>query len=334
MENFTFLGEEEISIEILRQTDSITLHSVELEILKAEIMQGRKILPAKVFYNTKEETVNFKFAEKISEGEAALKISFKGILNDKMRGFYRSKYYLDGKIHHMGVTQFESTDARRAIPCFDEPTLKAVFEVSLKIPSDRTAISNTLESEIIEHESGFKTVRFTPSPEMSSYLLAFIVGHFEYIEKKTKEGVLVRVFVTPGKLKQAEFALDVAARTISFYSNYFGIPYPLPVLDLIAIPDFAAGAMENWGLLHTEKLLFLSIRWKLQHITNNGLPWSLRMNWRINGLETWSQWSGGLIYGLMKGSPLIWSMLLLINYFRSGKYGRSLFSSSRAEGFL
>ena len=93
----------------------------------------------------------------------------------------------------------------------------------------------------------FKTVRFTPSPEMSSYLLAFIVGHFEYIEKKTKEGVLVRVFVTPGKLKQAEFALDVAARTISFYSNYFGIPYPLPVLDLIAIPDFAAGAMENWG---------------------------------------------------------------------------------------
>ncbi len=247
LENFTFSGEEEISIEVLRETNSITLHAVELEIFKAEIMQGRKILPAKIFYNIKEETVSFKFAEKISQGKGTLKIFFKGILNDKMRGFYRSKYHLDGKIHHMGVTQFESTDARRAIPCFDEPSFKAVFEVSLKIPSDRTAISNTLESEIIEHESGFKTVRFTPSPEMSSYLLAFIVGHFEYIEKKTKEGVLVRVFVTPGKLKQAEFALDVAARTISFYSNYFGISYPLPVLDLIAIPDFAAGAMENWG---------------------------------------------------------------------------------------
>lgn len=247
LENFTFSGEEEISIEILRKTNSITLHAAELEILKAKIIQGRKILSAKVFYNIKEETVSFKFAEKISQGKGTLKISFEGILNDKMRGFYRSKYHLDGKTHHMGVTQFESTDARRAIPCFDEPSIKAVFEVSLKIPSDRTAISNTLESEIIEHESGFKTVKFTPTPQMSSYLLAFIVGHFEYIEKKTKEGVLVRVFVTPGKLKQAEFALDVAARTISFYSNYFGIPYPLPVLDLIAIPDFAAGAMENWG---------------------------------------------------------------------------------------
>lgn len=247
LENFTFLGEEEISIEILRKTNSVTLHGAELEILKAKIIKGRKILPAKIFYNTKEETVNFKFAEKISQGKGTLKISFKGILNDKMRGFYRSKYHLDGKTHHMGVTQFESTDARRAIPCFDEPSFKAVFEVSLKIPKDRTAISNTLESEIIEHESGFKTVKFIPTPQMSSYLLAFIVGHFEYIEKKTKEGVLVRVFVTPGKLKQAEFALDVAAHTISFYSNYFGISYPLPVLDLIAIPDFATGAMENWG---------------------------------------------------------------------------------------
>ncbi len=249
LENFTFLGEEEISIEVLKKTNSITLHAAELEILKAEIIKVRKILPARVSHNTKEETVTFKFAEKISEGRKTLKISFKGILNDKMRGFYRSKYSVDGKTHHMGVTQFESTDARRAIPCFDEPSFKAVFEVSLKIPSDRTAISNTLEGEIIEHESGFKTVRFTPTPEMSSYLLAFIVGHFEYIEKKTKEGVLVRVFVTPGKLKQAEFALDVTASTMSFYSNYFGISYPLPVLDLIAIPDFATGAMENWGAI-------------------------------------------------------------------------------------
>ena len=164
-----------------------------------------------------------------------------------MRGFYRSKYVLDGVDKHIATTQFESTDARRAFPCFDEPSQKAIFDVTLMIPSHMVAISNTIESNVWEHETGIKVVEFEPTPKMSTYLLAFIVGEFEYIEGKRGKGEVVRVFTTPGKKDQAKFALDVAIKCMDFYEDYFGIPYPLPVLDLIAIPDFTSGAMENWG---------------------------------------------------------------------------------------
>ncbi|HVZ66690.1 MAG TPA: M1 family metallopeptidase [Patescibacteria group bacterium] len=247
LDNFTFQGSETINIKLAKPTSQITIHSAELEITTVEISYKGKDLVGKVSYDDKEETATLSFSEKIPSGNTKLKLSFTGILNDKMRGFYRSSYEMEGKEYHMGVTQFESTDARRAFPCFDEPAKKAIFEISLKIPNDRTLISNTIESEILEHEDGYKTIKFAPSPKMSSYLLAFIVGHFESIKKKTKDGVLVRVFTTPGKLPQAKFALDVAVKCIEFYEDFFGIPYPLPTMDLIAIPDFAAGAMENWG---------------------------------------------------------------------------------------
>jgi puromycin-sensitive aminopeptidase len=244
LDNFIFEGEETITVSILKPTKEITLHSAEIEVLTVSV---GKETTNKITYNKKAETVTFTFSNPIPKGKAKISIKFTGILNDKMRGFYRSRYEHDGKTYHMGVTQFESTDARRAFPNFDEPAHKATFEVSLKVPSDRTVISNTIETEILEHSGGFKTVKFAPTPKMSSYLLAFIIGHFEYIEKKTKEGVSVRVFVTPGKKEQAKFALDVAARLMTFYHNYFGVPYPISTMDLIAIPDFANGAMENWG---------------------------------------------------------------------------------------
>lgn len=247
LENFTFLGNEEIHLEIKNATKKIRLHSAEIEITKVELSQGKKQLAGKVVYKEKNEEVDLMFDSSIKIGKANLKLEFTGILNDKMRGFYRSRYAHAGREYHMGVTQFESTDARRAFPSFDEPSLKAVFEVSFKVPKDRTVISNTLETEVLEHKGGYKTVTFAPSPKMSSYLLAFIIGHFEYISKKTSDGTLVRVFVTPGKKKQAEFALNVAVKTLEFYTKYFKIKYPLPTSDLIAIPDFAAGAMENWG---------------------------------------------------------------------------------------
>jgi len=166
-----------------------------------------------------------------------------------MRGFYRSKY---GEDKYLATTQFESTDARRVFPCFDEPNQKAVFEVTLIIPKNTVAVSNTIEKSIRE-EKGLQIVEFTPTPKMSTYLLAFIVGDFEYIEAPLRQGStgqgkrMVRVFTTPGKKEQAKFALEVAVKCMEFYEKYFDIPYPLPVLDMIAIPDFAAGAMENWG---------------------------------------------------------------------------------------
>jgi puromycin-sensitive aminopeptidase len=248
LQEFTFSGEEEISLDIIKPTKEIILHSAELDISFAEIKAGKeKIKTKSISYDEKTETVTIKFNKLISKGQSKLKLIFTGILNDRMRGFYKSKYHIDGAEHHMAVTQFESTDARRAFPSFDEPNKKAIFDVKLVIPDDHTAISNTIETDIAIHSPGYKIVTFEPTPKMSTYLLAFIVGRFENIETKTKSGVKVRVFTTPGKKHQAKFALETAAKVLEFYEEYFGIPYPMPVLDLIAIPDFASGAMENWG---------------------------------------------------------------------------------------
>ena len=263
LENFTFEGEESIFLTLDKPTKEITLHAVELEIEAVEWSKGtlRQAqghgLDGKVSYDKKAETATFTFPKYLEKGKGELKLKFKGILNDKMRGFYRSKFQHDGQDKHLAVTQFESTDARRAFPCFDEPSQKAIFDVTLMVPGHTTAISNTIESAVKEHESGLKIVEFEPTPKMSTYLLAFIVGEFEYIEGRANNidsrlrgndsGTLVRVFTTPGKKEQAKFALDVAIKCMDFYEDYFGIKYPLPVLDMIAIPDFASGAMENWG---------------------------------------------------------------------------------------
>ncbi|MSU44817.1 M1 family peptidase [Candidatus Nomurabacteria bacterium] len=253
LDNFTFEGVETITLQILKPTKALTLHSKELKIETAEIVIGREKTFAKISYDEKKETATFSFPKTISQKKISeklkLTIVFKGILNDKMRGFYRSKYVVLDKECYMATTQFEATDARRAFPCFDEPAQKAVFHVSLIIPKGKTAISNTLPVSVLEHESGYQILKFSPTPKMSTYLLAFIVGDFEYLESKTKNNVLVRVFTTPGKKHQAKFALDCAVKTLEFYDKYFDIPYPLPVLDMIAIPDFTSGAMENWGAI-------------------------------------------------------------------------------------
>ncbi len=252
LENFTFEGIETISLSILQKTRIITLHSKELEIKTAHILLGtEKVFAKKIIYDEKAETVTFVFPKFISLGSSTTKLTivFKGILNDKMRGFYKSSYQLDGITHHIATTQFEATDARRAFPCFDEPAQKAIFHVSLVVPKGKTAISNTLPVSILEHSAGYQIVKFSPTPVMSTYLLAFIIGDFEYLESKTKNGILVRVFTTPGKKHQAKFALECAVKTLEFYEKYFAIKYPLPVLDMIAIPDFSSGAMENWGAI-------------------------------------------------------------------------------------
>ncbi|MBI2019080.1 M1 family metallopeptidase [Candidatus Daviesbacteria bacterium] len=238
LQDFTFTGEETIFFTTDKSIKEITLHSVDLEI---------ESMGAKIKYDKASETVSLIFPKPIPKGKDKIKLTFKGILNDKMRGFYRSQYTHEEEVKHLATTQFESTDARRAFPCFDEPAQKSIFDVTLMIPSHMTAISNTVESEVWEHETGIKAVKFESTPKMSAYLLAFIVGEFESVEKKSENGILVRVFTTPGKKEQGRFALDVACKCLDFYEDYFGIKYPLPVLDMIAIPDFAAGAMENWG---------------------------------------------------------------------------------------
>lgn len=256
LENFTFSGRETIYLSILQKTRIITLHAKEIEVDTAHMSD----MWGKISYRVKKETAIFTFPKPISVGKHKLTLIFRGILNDKMRGFYRSKYNVKGKDFHMATTQFEATDARRAFPCFDEPAQKAVFHISLVVPKGKTAISNTLPVSVAEHEAGYDIIEFSPTPLMSTYLLAFIVGDFEYIEKSISplplrrgsakgKGVKVRVFTTPGKKHQAKFALECAVKTLEFYEKYFAIKFPLPALDMIAIPDFSSGAMENWGAI-------------------------------------------------------------------------------------
>lgn len=271
LESFTFTGEESIQLIVEKSDTQIILHSLELDIVTAEVVipgkprtvsvkQGRRtikktatsanqIWTSKISYQPKAETVTLKFPKSLPKGRCILKIAFRGLLNDKLRGYYRSSFTHKGIQKHLATTQFEATDARRAFPCFDEPNIKAVFDVKLIVPESHVAVSNTLPVTVAEHEAGFKAVTFKTTPKMSTYLLAFVSGELESIERKTKSGILLRVFTTPGKKKQAKFALEFGARALEFYQNYFGIKYPLPGLDLLAIPDFMSGAMENWGAI-------------------------------------------------------------------------------------
>lgn len=245
----SFSGEEAVELRLLKPVQELTLHARDLEIQEAVLSVKKEKIPAeRIQYNSDEETVTFSFNKKVS-GSCTLNLRFTGPITDKLAGFYRSTYTINGEVKTLATTQFEPVDARRAFPCIDEPERKAIFDITLMIPKDHVAVSNTYELEVREHEGDYKVVKFAPTPKMSTYLVAFIVGNLEYVEGKTKDDVAIRVFVTPGKKKQAEFALGVAIKVLQFYTDYFGIAYPLPLLDLIAVPDFPVGAMENWGAI-------------------------------------------------------------------------------------
>src|SRR3989344_3371199 len=258
LKKFSFNGEETIFLDLLKPSRTIVLHANQLKVFDVEYkVKNKKHIPKKIAYDPKKHLVAFYFNNHLPKGKAELFLKFEGVINERMHGIYRSKYEHQGETRHLMTTQFESTDARRAFLCVDEPAAKAVFDVTMIVPKHHVAISNTVPSVVKEHQSGYKLVQFEPTPKMSTYLLALISGEFEAVEGKTKEGILVRVFTTPGKKHQAEFALDVGIKALSFFNDYFGIPYPLPVLDMIAIPDFSAGAMENWGAITYREVALL-----------------------------------------------------------------------------
>lgn len=271
LEKFVFEGREEIILNILKPCKEITLHAKELIISGVRLeIKNKTFKASKIKYNKTQETVTFSFKEALPKGQGSLFLDFKGELNDKMRGFYRSQYNHKGQTKHLATTQFEATDARRAFPCFDEPEQKAVFEVKLIIPKGKTAVSNTIPVAVAEHSAGYEILEFAPTPKMSTYLLAFIIGDLEYLEDKTKSGIKVRVFTTEGKKHQAKFALSCALKALDFYEHYFAIKYPLPVLDMIAIPDFASAAMENWGAITYRETALLVDE---QHSTASTKQW-------------------------------------------------------------
>ena len=256
LESFTFRGEEAVDIEVVEASSEITLNSSDIDILSSKLtVEGGSVLtPRDVVLDDSKETATFVFDSEIPTGPATLEITFTGELNDKLRGFYRSHYTdIDGQERYLATTQFEATDARRAFPCWDEPAVKSAFDVTLVVPGDLVAVSNmpVVSEEVNPSGSrpSSKVVRFAETPVMSTYLLAFVVGDIESIEQRTDAGTLMRVWTTRGKQEQGRFALETAVNLLDYFDDYFGIRYPLPKLDHIAIPDFAAGAMENWGAI-------------------------------------------------------------------------------------
>ena len=206
---------------------------------------------SQIVENKKLKTVKFVFGSNIStSSQHVLKIEYKGFLNNQMAGFYRSSYTdIHGNKKIMASTQFESLDARRAFPCWDEPSRKAVFGITLTIDSKLQALSNMPVQSYSSSSDGKKTMVFMDTPIMSSYLLAFCVGEFDFVQGISCGKTLVSVYTPPGMSSSGLFALKCAVETLEILNSFFQVEYPLPKLDMIAIPEFAMGAMENWGLV-------------------------------------------------------------------------------------
>ena len=249
LKNFTFKGEQSVDLKVLQPTSTIVLNSMELQIASATLhANGTTSNARSIILDEKNQTVTLDFGDTVQPGDGRLEMAFSGILNDKLLGFYRSEYTSqDGETRYLATTQFEPTDARRAFPCWDEPAKKATFEVTLVFSDEFQAVSNPPVVEEAIPGPGLKSVRFAETPIMSTYLLAFVVGNLVSVEERAASGTKVGVWTTPGKENQAGFALDTSVKLLGYFNEYFGIPYPLAKLDHIAIPDFAAGAMENWG---------------------------------------------------------------------------------------
>ncbi|XP_038635112.1 puromycin-sensitive aminopeptidase isoform X1 [Scyliorhinus canicula] len=291
--DFTFEGKLEASVEVRQATNQIVMNCADIDIITASyVPEGAEEINATGFnYQNEDEKVTLSFPSALQKGHGMLKIDFAGELNDKMKGFYRSKYITpSGETHYAAVSQFEPTDARRAFPCWDEPAIKATFDITLIVPKDRIALSNmnVTERNPYPDDEDMVEVKFAKSPIMSTYLVAFVVGEYDFVETKSSDGILVRVYTPIGKADQGKFALEVAAKTLPFYKEYFNVPYPLPKIDLIAIADFAAGAMENWGLVtYRETALLIDPK--------NSCSSSKQWVALVVGHELAHQWFGNLV---------------------------------------
>ena len=249
----TFTGTVTIRLDVDAPTEVLVLNAAELEIHRCTV-DGRD---ARWQLDEPTERLFVAPAAPITQETATLEIEFSGVLNDKLRGFYRSTYTdADGNQQVIATTQMQSTDCRRAFPCWDEPAFKAVFGITLDVDAELTAISNSPELE--RSTSGARTViRFADTMVMSSYLVAFVVGRLEATEAVDVEGTPLRVVHVPGKAHLTGFGLDVGAFCLRWFQRYYGIEYPGDKVDLVALPDFAAGAMENLGCITFRESLLL-----------------------------------------------------------------------------
>ncbi|XP_019722472.1 endoplasmic reticulum aminopeptidase 2 [Hippocampus comes] len=249
-----FTGSVTIQIDVQNNTNWVVLHSKGLQISKATILDKNlahlsdQVLPC--LHNLAHEQIGIFSPRVLSSGEKYfLYIEFEAELAEGFRGFYKSTYRTStGEIRTLASTHFEPTSARMAFPCFDEPSFKANFSVRIRRSSEYISLSNMPIVKSVEVDDGLLEDQYAASVKMSTYLVAFVICDFKSVTATTSSGVQVSVYADPWKGSQTHYALEAAVKMLDFYEDYFNIHYPLPKYDLIAIPDFESGAMENWGL--------------------------------------------------------------------------------------
>src|SRR3954470_3580007 len=280
----TFLGTETIDVELAEPSRRIVLHALELRLNEATITAAGVTQKANVSTDVATQTAALVVPRDVPRGPAQIHIRYSAALNKELRGFYVSR--ANGR--NYAVTQFESTDARRAFPCFDEPAFKATFSVTLTIDDQDTAISNgALLSDTPAAGGRRHTLKFAESPKMSSYLVAMAVGDFACVER-TVEGTPIRICATPDKKELGRIALDAAGQIVAFYNRYYSIKYPFGKLDAVAVPDFAAGAMENTAAIFYREVDLLADE-KTASVEN------VERIWEVLAHEMAHQWFGDLV---------------------------------------
>lgn len=254
MANFTFSGQAQLHFHAADPIEEITLNALELEVLSCSLVTGDDLSPCVFRVDLAKETLRIRLPQHRT-GPVTLMLEYRGAINDKMAGFYRSSYKVGDETRYIAVTQFQESDARRAFPCMDHPLHKATFAIEMIVDEHLAVVSNTSISETILRGDGKKLVRFERTPEMSTYLVFFGIGDFEIHADEADRRV--RSVTLPGLQPHARFGLEFARKTLLFCETYYGIGYPLSKLDLLAIPDFAFGAMENWGAMTFRENLLL-----------------------------------------------------------------------------
>jgi aminopeptidase N len=279
-----FEGTETIRVRLAEPTSKIVLHAFEIEFREVTIGTGAAAQTATVALDEESQTATLSVAKPINKGPTEIRIRYNGILNSQLRGFYISKTPL----RKYAVTQFEATDARRAFPSFDEPAFKATFAVTLTIDRGDTAISNGKAlSDMPGPLPTQHTIKFATTPKMSSYLVAMTVGDFKCLDGAA-EGVPIRICATPDKRDLGRIALESAERIITFYNGYYRVKYPFGKLDVVAVPDFAAGAMENTAAIFYRETDLLADSRSASVDTRKKI-------WSILAHEMAHQWFGDLV---------------------------------------
>lgn len=287
LETFTFAGAVGIDLTVVDATDSLVLSTAEVEIKSAAFAHGPRI--REIAYDDEKEWATLTLEETLQPGNHRLEIEHSGIINDQLRGLYRSTYRdASGTDHSLATSQCQATDARRIFPCFDEPDFKATFATTMVVADGLEAFSNTGEVGRNKLEDGRIEFVFGTTMKMSTYLLAFIAGPFEATEPRLVRGTPIRIIVPAGNLHLTAIAMENAVFCFEYLSDYYDIPYPGDKLDHIAIPDFAAGAMENVGLItYRDAYLVIDPEKASQAELQNSLD--------VIGHEVAHQWFGNLV---------------------------------------